>query len=153
MISVQISQGDGAGDPARVALALRSGLWLCTLGGLAAALLMLAIYPLLGPLGQPPEVLAILLPYWASMAVWIIPFTVFFGLKSLWDAIDRPWVAVGLSYIGVVVNVPAAQVRDGVEAVVGLALSSEISRLGRDTIRFDRWLGDSETGPSAGAVV
>jgi MATE family multidrug resistance protein len=68
---------------------------------------MLALYPLLGPLGQPPEVLAILLPYWASMAVWIIPFTLFFGLKSLWDAIDRPWVAVGLSYIGVIVNIPA----------------------------------------------
>lgn len=107
VISVQISQGDGAQDPARVALALRSGLLLCALGGGGAALIMLAIYPVLGPLGQPPEVLAILLPYWASMALWILPFTLFFGLKSLWDAIDRPWVAVGLSYIGVVVNVPA----------------------------------------------
>ncbi|MEX3014206.1 MATE family efflux transporter [Gymnodinialimonas hymeniacidonis] len=107
VISVQISQGDGAEDPARVAKALRSGLLLCALGGGGSTLIMLAVFPLLGPLGQPPEVLAILLPYWASMALWILPFTVFFGLKSLWDAIDRPWVAVGLSYIGVVVNVPA----------------------------------------------
>ncbi len=107
VISVQISQGDGAQDPVRVAKALRSGLWLCALGGAASTLIMLALYPLLGPLGQPPEVLAILLPYWVSMAVWIIPFTVFFGLKSLFDAVERPWIAVGLSYIGVVVNVPA----------------------------------------------
>ncbi|MEJ6389755.1 MATE family efflux transporter [Gymnodinialimonas ulvae] len=107
VISVQISQADGARDPARVAVALRSGLLLCALGGGGATLIMLALYPTLGPLGQPPEVLAILLPYWASMALWIVPFTLFFGLKSLWDAIDRPWVAVALSYIGVLVNIPA----------------------------------------------
>ncbi len=107
VISVQISQGDGAEDPARVALALRSGLLLCAVGGGGSALIMIAFYPLLGPLGQPAEVLAILLPYWVSMAIWIIPFTIFFGLKSLYDAVDRPWIAVGLSYIGVIVNVPA----------------------------------------------
>lgn len=107
VISVQISQADGAGQPARVAHALRTGLMLCVLGGGGGGLLMLALYPALGPLGQPPEVIAVLLPYWASMAFWLIPFTLFFGLKSLWDAIDRPWVAVGLSYIGVVVNIPA----------------------------------------------
>ena len=107
VISVQISQGEGAGDPTRVARALRSGLLLCALGGSGGALIMIAIYPLLRPLGQPEDVLAILLPYWVSMAIWIVPFTIFFGLKSLFDAVDRPWVAVGLSYIGVVVNVPA----------------------------------------------
>ncbi len=107
VISVQISQGEGAGDPTRVARALRSGLLLCALGGSGGALIMIAIYPLLRPLGQPEDVLAILLPYWVSMAIWIVPFTIFFGLKSLFNAVDRPWVAVGLSYIGVVVNVPA----------------------------------------------
>lgn len=107
VISVQISQAEGAGDPARVALALRSGLLLCLIGGTLGALVMLAVYPFLGPLGQPPEVLAILLPYWASMALWIIPFTLFFGLKALFDAVDWPWTAVALSYIGVLVNIPA----------------------------------------------
>ncbi|OAN70652.1 MATE family efflux transporter [Jannaschia sp. EhC01] len=107
VISVQISQAEGAGEPARVALALRSGLLLCLIGGVLAAALMMGVYPLLGPFGQPPEVLEILLPYWASMALWIVPFTLFFGLKALFDAVDWPWVAVGLSYIGVVVNIPA----------------------------------------------
>jgi MATE family multidrug resistance protein len=41
------------------------------------------------------------------MAVWIVPFTLFFGLKALFDAVDWPWTAVGLSYLGVIVNVPA----------------------------------------------
>lgn len=107
VISVQISQGAGADDPKRVALALRSGLLLCLLGGGGAAVLMLALYPLLGPLGQPQEVLDILLPYWVSMALWIVPFTLFFGLKALFDAVDWPWTAVGLSYLGVLFNVPA----------------------------------------------
>lgn len=107
VISVQISQAEGAHDPARVAVALRSGLLLCLLGGGGGALLMMVIYPFLGPLGQPSEVLDILLPYWISMAIWIVPFTLFFGLKSLFDAVDRPWTAVGLSYLGVLFNVPA----------------------------------------------
>ena len=107
VISVQISQARGADDAVRTSVALRSGLFLCLLGGGAGALLMIAIYPALGPLGQPPEVLAILLPYWLSMAGWIVPFTLFFGLKSFFDAVDRPWTAVGLSYLGVLFNVPA----------------------------------------------
>jgi MATE family multidrug resistance protein len=106
-ISVQISQAEGARDAARVALALRSGLLLCFLGGGGAALVMMVLYPLLGPLGQPKEVLAILLPYWMSMAIWIVPFTLFFGLKALFDAVGRPWTAVALSYLGVLFNVPA----------------------------------------------
>ena len=107
VISVQISQARGADDPRRVALALRSGLLLCLLGGGGAAVLMILAYPLLGPLGQPDEVLAILWPYWVSMALWLIPFTLFFGLKALFDAVGWPWTAVVLSYIGVLVNVPA----------------------------------------------
>lgn len=106
-ISVQISQAEGARDTARVALALRSGLLLCLLGGVGAASLMAALFPLLGPLGQPTEVLEILLPYWMSMAIWIVPFTLFFGLKALFDAVGRPWTAVVLSYLGVLINVPA----------------------------------------------
>jgi MATE family multidrug resistance protein len=41
------------------------------------------------------------------MAVWLIPFTLFFTLKSLFDAVGREWTGVALSYIGVVVNIPA----------------------------------------------
>lgn len=107
VISVQISQAEGAADPARVAKAFRSGMLLCLIGGVLGAGLMIAIYPLLGPIGQPQEVLDILLPYWLSMSIWIIPFTLFFGIKALFDAVDWPWTAVGLSYIGVVVNIPA----------------------------------------------
>lgn len=52
-ISVRISQAEGARDAARVALALCSGLLLRLLGGGGAALVMIALYLLLGPLGNP----------------------------------------------------------------------------------------------------
>lgn len=107
VISVQISQAEGADDPARVALALRCGVLLCLLSGGIAALLMIAAYPFFGFIGQPQEVLDILFPYWVSMALWMVPFTLFFGLKALFDAVNWPWTAVGLSYLGVIFNVPA----------------------------------------------
>ncbi len=91
---------------------------------------MIALYPLLGPIGQPAEVLSILFPYWISMAVWILPFTLFFGLKSLFDAVDWPWTAVGLSYLGVVFNIPANYVFIHVleMGILGAGLASILSQ-------------------------
>jgi len=107
VIGVQIATAAGASDRAEVSAHLRSGMILALIGGGLGAALMLAIFPLLGPLGQPPEVLDILLPYWAMMAIWVLPFTMFFVLKSLFDGVGREWTGVALSYIGVVINIPA----------------------------------------------
>ncbi|MEM9341585.1 MAG: MATE family efflux transporter [Pseudomonadota bacterium] len=130
VMSVQISQADGADNPRLVSATLRSGLLLCLIGGGCAAMLMLALYPLLGPLGQPDEVLAILLPYWVSMALWMVPFTLFFGLKALFDAVEWPWTAVGLSYLGVLFNVPANYVFIHVLelGILGAGLASILSQ-------------------------
>jgi MATE family multidrug resistance protein len=107
VIGVQIATAAGASDRAEVSAHLRSGMILALIGGGIGAALMLAIFPLLGPLGQPPEVLDILLPYWAMMAIWVLPFTMFFVLKSLFDGVGREWTGVALSYVGVVINIPA----------------------------------------------
>ena len=107
VIGVQIATAAGASDRAEVSAHLRSGMILALIGGGLGAALMLAIFPLLGPLGQPREVLDILLPYWAMMAVWVLPFTMFFVLKSLFDGVGREWTGVALSYVGVVINIPA----------------------------------------------
>ena len=130
VISVQISQAEGAADPKRVSLALRSGILLCLLTGSAGAVLMIALFPLLGPLGQPQEVLDILLPYWISMALWIVPFTLFFGLKTLFDAVGWPWTAVALSYLGVIFNIPANYVFIHVLewGILGAGLASILSQ-------------------------
>jgi len=107
VVGVQIATSEGAGDAIEVTAQLKSGLALAGIGGGIGVAVMLALFPLLGPIGQPEAVLAILWPYWVSMAVWILPFTLFFALKGLFDAVGREWTGVALSYVGVVVNIPA----------------------------------------------
>lgn len=130
VIGVQIATAQGAGDSAEVSGHINSGLVLGALSGLVAAIVMMAIYPLLGPLGQPQEVLDILLPYWSAMAVWLIPFTVFFVLKSLFDGVGWEWTGVALSYLGVAINVPANYLMIHVLGwgLVGAGLASVLSQ-------------------------
>lgn len=130
VISVQISQATGARDRIGVSAQVRHGLALALVSGAAGAALMMAAFPLLRPLGQPDAVLAILLPYWASMALWIIPFTAFFALKSLFDAVGREWTGVALSYLGVVVNIPANYLLIHVAGlgILGAGLASVLSQ-------------------------
>lgn len=107
VIGVQIATAEGAEDRVEVSAHVKSGLVLAALAGGMGVALMMLVYLFLGPIGQPREVLAILLPYWTAMALWIVPFTMFFVLKSLFDGVGREWAGVALSYLGVVINVPA----------------------------------------------
>jgi MATE family multidrug resistance protein len=68
---------------------------------------MLALRPALPLLGQPPEVLAALPGYWGAMALLLVPFTVFYTLKGLFDAVGAPWIGVALAFAAVALNVPA----------------------------------------------
>ncbi|WP_164662167.1 MATE family efflux transporter [Tropicibacter sp. Alg240-R139] len=91
-------------------------------GGLGTAT-MLAVRPALAWIGQPPEVLGLLGGYWVSMSLLLIPFTIFYALKALFDAIDRPWIGVGLAFFAVGCNVPANYVLiHGVSGWSGLGL-------------------------------
>lgn len=106
---VRMAQAHGAGDAAGVSAELRTGLVFGGLGAAVAALLMIALLPFLGVIGQPPEVVAAVPLYWAFVAAALAPATVFFVLKALFDTIGRPWLGVALSYLGVALNVPLNQ--------------------------------------------
>jgi MATE family multidrug resistance protein len=103
---VRMAQAHGGGDARRVAGEVRAGVALGGLTGAAGAGLMLALLPFLGLIGQPPEVMAALPVCLALVAVALVPFTMFFALKALFDTIGRPWAGVALSYLGVALNVP-----------------------------------------------
>ncbi|MEL6517642.1 MAG: MATE family efflux transporter [Pseudomonadota bacterium] len=130
VIGVQIATAEGAGDRSEVSAHVKSGLVLAALAGGTGFALMMAVYPFLEPMGQPPEVLAILLPYWTSMALWIVPFTMFFVLKSLFDGVGREWTGVVLGYVGVLINVPANYLLIHVSGlgVLGAGLASILSQ-------------------------
>jgi MATE family multidrug resistance protein len=130
VVGVQIATSEGAGDAVEVTAQVKSGLALAGMGGGIGIAVMLALFPLLGPIGQPEAVLAILWPYWVSMALWILPFTLFFALKGLFDAVGREWTGVALSYVGVVVNIPANYVLIHVAGLglLGAGLASVLSQ-------------------------
>jgi MATE family multidrug resistance protein len=107
VVGVRIATDQGGGDHVAVSDHTRNGLALAILSGGLSALIMLAVFLLLGPIGQPDAVIDILFPYWASMALWLVPVTMFFVLKSLFDAVGREWTGVGFGYLGVIVNIPA----------------------------------------------
>lgn len=106
IIGVRMAQAHGGGDARAVSGELRAGVALGGLTGAAGAVLMLALLPFLGLIGQPPEVVAALPLYWSLVALALVPFTMFFALKALFDTIGRPWAGVALSYLGVALNVP-----------------------------------------------
>lgn len=106
IVGVQIAQAHGGGDPGKVTQAIRTGWTMALIAGGIGALAMIALLPTLGPLGQPPEVLVILAPYWIPIALSLIPFTLLFTLKSLFESTDRAWLAAGFAYLGVAANIP-----------------------------------------------
>lgn len=95
----------GAGDGAAIGEVARHGLLLALVGGTCGALLMSAVVPILQHLGQPPEVLAVLTPYWYLIAASLVPFTVAMAAKNLLDATGRPWISVALTAVPVAANV------------------------------------------------
>ncbi|MEY4982915.1 MAG: hypothetical protein RIR62_1181 [Pseudomonadota bacterium] len=105
-LSVRIGAAWGAGAGRRIPAILRSGLALGVVVGIGAAALMGAIWPLLPLLGQPAEVIAAMPAYWACICLFLIPFSVLTAFKSAFEAVDRPWLATGFAFLGVVVNVP-----------------------------------------------
>lgn len=105
-LAVRIASARGAGSQRHVPVILRSGLWLGLFAGLAGAGGMGLIWLVLPHLGQPEEVLAIIGPYWLLIAVTMIPMSVLWAFKAAFEAVGRAWLATGLAFVGVVVNIP-----------------------------------------------
>lgn len=105
-MSVRVGSAYGAGQGRRIPVILRNGLALGWIVGVLGAGAMLAAWPLLPWLGQPPEVLAVMFPYWLAISVLMIPFSVLTVFKATFEAIDRPWVGTGFAFLAVAINVP-----------------------------------------------
>ena len=104
---VLIAQAFGAKDGDAVSITVKASLVVSSIGGVTAAVLMIAVLPLLPLIGQPQEVVEILRPYWIAMSFLLVPYAVFYALKGLYDATDQAWLGVVFSFFAVVVNIPA----------------------------------------------
>lgn len=105
-VPVRIGAAHGARAGRAIPGMLRAGLVLGALAGGAGVLAMLAIWPFLPLLGQPAEVLAVLLPYWCLMSAAILPFAALLVLRGAFEAVGRPWTGTAFAWLAVVLNVP-----------------------------------------------
>lgn len=95
----------GGSNPAGIGHVGRHGFVLSVVGGLLGAALMALLLLTLPYLGQPPEVLAVIAPYWLCIAASLLPYTVALAAKALLDATDQPWLGVGLTAVTVLLNI------------------------------------------------
>jgi multidrug resistance protein, MATE family len=105
-MSVRVGTAHGAGQARRIPGILRNGLVLGALVGLGATGAMLAVWPILPFLGQPPDVLAIMFPYWVLIALLMLPFSIMTVFKATFEAVDRPWLGAGFAFLAVGINIP-----------------------------------------------
>jgi MATE family multidrug resistance protein len=93
-VAILVGQAHGGQDDAAVARIVRRGHALAaSVGTLGAAFLAVMLLSLPW-LDQPPEVVAVIGPYWLWMSASLLPFCVSLVFKNWFDAIDRPWIGV-----------------------------------------------------------
>ncbi|MEM8957638.1 MAG: MATE family efflux transporter [Pseudomonadota bacterium] len=110
IIGVRMAEAHGRDSPWALSAATQTGMLVATATGVLGAGLMLAVEPALDLLGQPREVVEVIGGYWITMSLLLIPYTMFYALKALFDAIERPWLGVSLAFVAVVINIPANQI-------------------------------------------
>ncbi len=122
-IGVRMAEAFGKTSDQGLAAATNAGVFVSLVVGSAGAVAMICLKPALSWIGQPPEVVSLIGGYWIAMSLLLVPFTVFYTLKALFDAMNRPWIGVGLAFLAVGFNIPSNYVLiHGVGGWPGLGL-------------------------------
>ncbi len=103
--SVLTAQAHGAGDEVRAGRWLRHARMVAWVAGASLAALMLAGLAAADRMGQPPEVVAVMGPYYALIALSLVPTLLFQADRQFAEAMGRPWAPLALLLSGVLLNV------------------------------------------------
>jgi multidrug resistance protein, MATE family len=153
-VSVMIARAHGAGRIDEGGAWLRAGrrmAWIAA-GGLMAALL--AANALRAYFGQPPEVVAIMGPYFTLCAVSLVPALIFQADRQAAEATGRPWTPAAILLAGVLLNVVLNWIliygRFGAPAL-GLTGAGWATLLARAAVALAlrAWLGHQAVGAAA----
>ena len=103
-VSVLVARAHGGGRPDECARWLRHGLAVALAMGVGLALLLAGLSPELHRLGQPPEVVAAVNPFFVIIAVSLIPTFLFQVLRQFSEALGRPWQPMIILFLSVGLN-------------------------------------------------
>ncbi|HNC23355.1 MAG TPA: MATE family efflux transporter [Opitutaceae bacterium] len=103
-VSVLVSRARGASRPEDCGEYLRHGLVLALAFGAVETLVLLALGLKLAWFDQPPEVLAIVNPFYGLIGVSITPVLLYLAMRQYAEAMGRPWVPMFIMLGGVGLN-------------------------------------------------
>jgi MATE family multidrug resistance protein len=104
-VAVFVSREHGAGDDRAGAGWLQHGVALAVVAGAVELLVMLGLAGAFPLMGQPPEVLAEIEPYYTIICVSLLPVLAFQVFRQFAEALGRPWVPMFIMLAGVALNV------------------------------------------------
>lgn len=102
--AIFVARSRGAAQPREAAEYLRHGLALALGFGVLETVAMVLLGTQLHRFEQPPEVVAIVLPYYLLMAASLTPVLVYLVLREFAEAMAHPWAPMFIMLAGVGVN-------------------------------------------------
>ena len=104
-VSILVARARGADQPAEASEFLRHGFALALAFGLLETIAMAVLGTQLGRFDQPPEVLAIVRPFYLFYAASLVPVLVYLVLRQFAEAMGHPWAPMFIMLGSVAVNV------------------------------------------------
>ncbi len=104
-VAVLASREHGAGNDGAGAVWLKHGVVLALAAGVAEVGVMLGMSVWFHRLGQPPEVVAAINPFYGLIAVSLLPALLFQVFRQFAESLGRPWVPMVIMLGAVVLNV------------------------------------------------
>lgn len=104
-ITPLIAEADGANDIDAGRDYFQHGVIMCTLNGILLFFLLLLAKPILYALNQPPEVVALAIPYMEIVAFSLIPLMTFQAFKQFADGLSQTKYAMYATLVSNIVNI------------------------------------------------
>ncbi|MEA1785042.1 MATE family efflux transporter [Arenibacter sp. GZD96] len=104
-ITPLVAEADGAQDQGSAKSALKHGLVLCTLLGFALFGAILLAKPLMYIMKQPPEVVALAMPYLDLVAFSLVPLIVFQAFKQFSEGLSQTKYPMYATIVANIINV------------------------------------------------
>ncbi len=104
-ITPLVAEADGAGNKSNAKSALKHGLFLCTILGLALFCAVYLAKPIMYYMKQPKEVVELAMPYLNLVAFSLVPLVIFQAFKQFSDGMSQTKYAMYATVLGNIINI------------------------------------------------